>query len=321
MEVPYGRRMLIVKMQCHIAVVTSTMWQYGRVTAVEGPGKTDMVGKALWVLQALGDYPQGAQLAELARRGGFPLSTAHRLAGSLVREGFATFDERTRRYHLGLKLFALAARVSNAHGFAGAALPVLQALAASTREAALMSVLEGRHQLYVHYVKGPQQVNVIGEPGRLGPLHNTSMGKVLVAFAPRELREELVAELPLEASGPNTITAREEFAEEIAEVRRRGYAIADQEHERAGRDLDRLAQLPDVGRGLHRRRSGADRGRPQARPAATGAGRGHRLSRHSGSVAGRFRVTQFSLHPQEAVRPEGTDAGRPRPYPSCMWKS
>lgn len=190
-----------------------------------------MVGKALWVLQALGDYPQGVQLAELARQGGFPLSTAHRLAGSLVREGFATFDERTRRYHLGLKLFALAARVSNAHGFAGAALPVLQALAASTREAALMSVLEGRHQLYVHYVKGPQQVNVIGEPGRLGPLHNTSMGKVLVAFAPRELREELVAELPLDASGPNTITAREEFAEEIAEVRRRGYAIADQEHE------------------------------------------------------------------------------------------
>jgi IclR family acetate operon transcriptional repressor len=201
------------------------------VTETPGPAKTDMVGKALWLLQALGEYPQGVQLTELARRGGFPLSTAHRLAAALVRDGFAGFDEATRRYHLGLKLFALAARVSNAHGFAGAALPVLQELAASTREAALMSVLEGQHQLYVHYVKGPQQVNVIGEPGRLGPLHNTSMGKVLIAFAPRDIREELLTSLPLEATGPKTIVDREAFAHEIATVRELGYAVADQEHE------------------------------------------------------------------------------------------
>lgn len=206
------------------------MWQT-RGVMTGAPGKTDMVGKALWLLQALGEYPEGVQLAELARQGGFPLSTAHRLAGSLVRDGFATFDEPTRRYHLGLKLFALAARVSNAHGFAGAALPVLQELAARTREAALMSVLEGEHQLYVHYVKGPQQVNVIGEPGRLGPLHNTSMGKVLIAFAPREVRDRLVAGVPLDSTGPNTIVDRDEFADEIATVRRQGYAIADQEHE------------------------------------------------------------------------------------------
>ena len=63
-----------------------------------------------------------------------------------------------------------------------------------------MSVLEGHNQLYVHYVKGPQQVNVIGEPGRLGPLHNTSMGKVLIAFAPRDVRAELRRE---PAAGPD----------------------------------------------------------------------------------------------------------------------
>lgn len=212
---------------------------------VDAPVKTDMVGKALWLLQTLGEYPEGVQLAELARRGGFPLSTAHRLAGALVRDGFATFDEPTRRYHLGLKLFALAARVSNAHGFAGAALPVLQELAAQTREAALMSVLEGQHQLYVHYVKGPQQVNVIGEPGRLGPLHNTSMGKVLIAFAPRDVREDLLATLPLEATGPNTIVDRDAFAEEIAAVRQRGFAIADQEHETGIRAVGVPVLSPD----------------------------------------------------------------------------
>jgi IclR family acetate operon transcriptional repressor len=193
--------------------------------------KTDMVGKALWLLEALGNYPDGVQLAELARHGGFPLSTAHRLAASLVRDGFAEFDESTRRYHLGLKLFTLASRVSSAHGFAGAALPILQELATSTREAALMSVLEGQHQRYVHYVKGPQQVNVIGEPGRLGPLHNTSMGKVLIAFAPKEIRQHLIETLPLDATGPNTITGRDEFAEQISLVRQQGYAVADQEHE------------------------------------------------------------------------------------------
>ena len=57
------------------------------------------------------------------------------------------------------------------------------------------------------------------------------MGKVLIAFAALEERSELLETLELTPLGPNTITDRDAFAEEIAEVRAHGYALADQEHE------------------------------------------------------------------------------------------
>jgi DNA-binding IclR family transcriptional regulator len=190
-----------------------------------------MVGKALRLLTTLGEHPDGSTLSELSRAVGYPTSTTFRLLGTLTHDGFVEFDETTKRYRLGLTIFALGQRVSQAHGFGGVALPIMQALSAETREASLMSVLDGDRQLYVHYVDGPQQVSVIGEPGKHGPVHNTAMGKVLVAFAPADVREHLLATLDLTATGPNTVTDRDALRAEIARVQHEGYATADEEHE------------------------------------------------------------------------------------------
>ena len=190
-----------------------------------------MVGKALCLLTTLGELPGGATLSELSRAAGYPTSTTFRLLGTLARDGFVELDETTKRYRLGLTIFALGQRVSQAHGFGGVALPIMQNLSAETREASLMSVLDGDRQLYVHYVEGPQQVSVIGEPGKHGPLHSTSMGKVLIAFAAPDVREHLLDTLELVATGPNTITDRGALRAEIARVQQDGYATADEEHE------------------------------------------------------------------------------------------
>lgn len=194
-------------------------------------GPTDMVAKALSVLDLLGEYPQGAGLSELSNRCGFPPSTTHRLLASLIRGGYAYLNDVDRRYYLGLQVFALGQRVASARGFAGTVLPQMEWLSQATEEAVLMSVLDGSHQLYVHYVAGPQQVGVIGEPGQRGPLHATAMGKVLVAFAPAEQSQRLQDTLELTALGPNTIVDRDEYRQEIQRIRTRGYAIADEEHE------------------------------------------------------------------------------------------
>ncbi len=197
----------------------------------ELPPAPDMVGKALALLTRLGDYPEGAPAAELARQVGFPLSTAHRLLGALVRDGFASFEQDTKRYTLGLRTFQLAQQVLRARGLSGLAKPVLEEVSAVTKEATLLAVRDGDRQLYLYSVEGPQKVRVAGEAGLHGPLHCTSQGKVLVAFAEPAAREYLVANLPLEPAGPRTITSRAKFRQEIELIRERGYAIADEEHE------------------------------------------------------------------------------------------
>ncbi|MGV8895175.1 MAG: IclR family transcriptional regulator [Rhodoglobus sp.] len=197
-----------------------------------GAGRTqDMVGKALSLLTLLGEYPHGAVASALARESGFPLSTAHRLLGILVREGFAKFDQTTRQYAVGIRIFELAQSVSVAYGFAGMTRPILEELSAITKEASLLTVRDNDRQLYVQTIAGPQQVSVNGEPGRHGPLHCTAVGKVLTAFAVDSVREQLLASISLDACSPNSITDRAAFRLEIEKVRRLGYAIADEEHE------------------------------------------------------------------------------------------
>lgn len=197
------------------------------------PERIDMVGKSLRLLEVLGEHPAGIAMAPLAREIGYPLSTVHRLLTSLSRDGFAEVDEHSKRWSLGLRVFQLGQRVSHARGFSGVALPILQRVTATTQEATLMAVRAGQQRLFVHYVEGPQQLTVIGEPGKLGPLHCTSQGKCLVAFAPPAERERLLAELELTPLGPNTITDRDAFRAEIERVRTQGWALADEEHEAA----------------------------------------------------------------------------------------
>lgn len=190
-----------------------------------------MVGKALGLLQLLGDEADGATLSELARRSGYPVTTTHRLLATLLRDDFVTMDPVTKRYTLGLRLFQLGASLSAKRGFGGVALPVMRRLSERTGEASLMSVLDGHNQLYIHHIQGPHGVGVKGETGTPGPLHCTAMGKCLVAFADREARARLLEELPLTPMTPRTITSRARFQSEIAAVRRVGYAVVDEEHE------------------------------------------------------------------------------------------
>lgn len=193
--------------------------------------RTDMVGKALGLLVLLGDEPRGASAAEISRRAQLPFSTTYRLLGSLTRDGFVDYEAEGRRYHLGLRIFQLGQRVSNHHGFAGTAMPVLRRVTEQTGEATILSVRDGHHHLTVNKVDGPQMFRVTSDPGHLGSLSTTAVGKALVAFAEDSEREKLLAELPLESLTPKSITDRDAFRTEIELIRHRGFAVMDEENE------------------------------------------------------------------------------------------
>lgn len=199
--------------------------------AGKGDARTDMVGKALGLLVLLGDEPRGASAAELSRRAELPFSTTYRLLGSLTRDGFVDYEPDGRRYHLGLRIFQLGQRVSNHHGFAGTALPILRRVTEETGEATILSVRDGNHHLTVNKVDGPQTFRVTSDPGHLGALHTTSVGKALVAFADDATRSQLIDELELEPLTEFSITDREAFRAEVELVRKRGYALMDEENE------------------------------------------------------------------------------------------
>jgi DNA-binding IclR family transcriptional regulator len=193
--------------------------------------KTDMIGKALGLLVLLGSEPKGASASELSKLARLPFSTTYRLLGSLTRDGFVDYEPGGRLYRLGLRVFQLGQQVSNHHGFAGTAMPILQRVTDVTGEATILSVRDGERHLTVSKVDGPQAFRVTSDPGHLGLLHTTSVGKALVAFAAEEDRARLVEGLELTALTARSITDRHAFRAEIDRVRSLGYSVMDEENE------------------------------------------------------------------------------------------
>ncbi len=183
------------------------------------------VDRAAALLLALGESSGEAGVTELARRLGLHKSTASRLLATLQRRGLVEQDEETGKYRLGLVVIRLAERAERTLDLKGIAWPDLERLARATRETVSLGIVEGDAYLTVAQVDGP---NMIAQPdwtGRTTPLHCIASGKVLLAaMAERDVMR--IARPGLAARTERTITTLEVLMEELAKVRRRGFATA-----------------------------------------------------------------------------------------------
>jgi DNA-binding IclR family transcriptional regulator len=183
------------------------------------------VDRAAALLLALGECAGEAGVTELARRLGLHKSTASRLLATLQRRGLVEQDEESGKYRLGLIVIRLAERAERTLDLKGIALPEMQRLARATRETVTLGTLHEDACLTVAQVDGPNMVACPDWTGRTTPLHCVASGKVLLAaVAEREVMR--IARPGLAAHTERTITSLEALMEELARVRRRGYALA-----------------------------------------------------------------------------------------------
>lgn len=162
--------------------------------------------------------------AEIGRRAELPSSTAHRIVGELVETGLLERDD-DRRVRVGMRLWELATRSSRALRLRQAALPFMEQVQARIHEHTQLAILEQNEALFLERLSAPRSgSNVTRVAGRL-PLHAASSGLVLLAFAPRELQEQILAG-PLPPLTKGTITDPGQLRRRLAEIRRLGHAVA-----------------------------------------------------------------------------------------------
>ena len=162
--------------------------------------------------------------ADIGRRAGLPTSTAHRIVGELVEAGLLERDD-DRRIRIGVRLWELATRSSHALRLRQAALPYMERVQAQVQEHTQLAILEQDEALFLERLSGPQSgANVTRVAGRL-PLHASSSGLVLLAYADRALQERIL-ESHLVAVSPETITDPAALRRKLAEVRSLGHAVA-----------------------------------------------------------------------------------------------
>jgi IclR family acetate operon transcriptional repressor len=194
--------------------------------------KPSMVEKALDVLELLLARPDGLRASELGETTGYPSGTLHRLLGVLVRRGFARQDPISRRYLVGAQLSRAASAVPSGSGLSGLALPHLKGLAQSTGLAVNLGVLRGDRLVVLESVVASHESGgpvLYTPPGTLMPPHCTAMGKVQLADLSEPELERWLQRTPRAQHTPQSITDAAHLTEHLVDVRRRGYAIDDQE--------------------------------------------------------------------------------------------
>jgi DNA-binding IclR family transcriptional regulator len=192
----------------------------------EARDQPNMLEKCLSILRAFDGGSQQLRLSDLARRTSLPLSTVHRLAGSLVEHRLLAQDDGG--YQLGIGLFELSSLVSVEQELRVAARPFLQDLFMATHETVHLGVREGADVVYVEKIHGHSD---LGLPSRVGgrlPLGCTGIGKALLAFSDEDVRADYLAR-PLRAITRESIVDPGRLERELAEVRATGLAFEREE--------------------------------------------------------------------------------------------
>lgn len=165
---------------------------------------------------------EAIRVDRLAERLELPVSTVYRYLRTL-RE-LDIVDERDGAYGIGARL-APAQRAGLAHDAMGrVAQPLLQELADGTGETALLAVRVGRVALCIAQVPSHRPIRMTFELGQSLPLHAGATSRALLAHAPPEVVERVLAgDLP---SHTRDTPDRSKLQRQIANTRATGFATS-----------------------------------------------------------------------------------------------
>ena len=200
------------------------------VAKTDGPYQLHGLERAVSVLEVLSESEAPLSLAEICHRMNLHKSTAHRSLMVLERSALI---ERTseNRFRLGLKLYELGNRAVEQIDLRARVCPFFRRLAMDVRETVHLGVLQKTSVLYLDKVEPNRRICMSSRIGSSNPVYCTSMGKAMLAFQPEETIEKIVSSIRFTRYTPKTLCSREKLLEHLKTVRRRGYAIDDEEIE------------------------------------------------------------------------------------------
>ncbi|SMY06283.1 Pca regulon regulatory protein [Flavimaricola marinus] len=199
---------------------------------------TDHLGsfaKGLRVLECFCAETPRLSIADVAARTGLDRATSRRCLLTLHHEGYAEYDG---------KFFTLTPRALRLGMSALAALPLpqivqpwLDQLSEQIGQSCSVSVLDGTEIVYLARAAQRRVMSIGLMPGSRLPAHFTSMGRVLLAALPEAQARAIIDASDLTPRAPNSVTDPEEIMARIAQTRRQGYCLIDQEMEAGLRAL------------------------------------------------------------------------------------
>jgi DNA-binding IclR family transcriptional regulator len=179
--------------------------------------------KGLDILELLAAEAEGLTQGAIAQRLGRSTTELFRMVNVLERRGYLNRGS-DGSYRLSLRLFELAHQHPPLQRLVSVALPAMQELAQQTRQSAHLVIHFARRILIVAQVDSPEPMGFGVRLGANFPFRpDRASSRVLSAFQPDAIQEELIAELI--ANTPLRISAAKIRAD-LAAIREQGFYMA-----------------------------------------------------------------------------------------------
>lgn len=195
------------------------------------PYQLQGLDRVVAILDLLGASDCSLSLAEICQKMDLHKSTAHRALMALERTGMI---ERapSNRYRLGLKLYDMGSRAVEQIDLRSRLHPHLRKLALRVGETVHLGVLHKTRVVYIDKIEPiNRRVCISSRTGTSNPVYSTSLGKAILAYLPPHLLDPTIAAIEFTSFTSKTLAGREELVDALARVRRRGYAVDDEEME------------------------------------------------------------------------------------------
>ncbi len=171
----------------------------------------------------------GMTYSEILAALDLPKSSVHRILKELTELGYLNFNPASKRYFGSLRLAAIGAEVMSHFQLREYIRPYLLKLHKETEHTTNLGVLDGTKGVFVDKIESRDfGIKLFSEIGKTFPLHCTGLGKVLLAFSSKDILNKLLR-TPLKAVTEKTITAPAKLNQELASIRKVGYALDNEE--------------------------------------------------------------------------------------------
>ena len=187
------------------------------------------IGKCFHVLEALNRAARAVTLTELAALASLPRSAVQRILHTLKTLGYVRQHPRTRAYTLSGRMLEFGHTVLATDRLRERAYPLLESLNRSTGETVNLMELEGDEIVYVARFPSVHAVSVDLHVGSRLPAFCTAAGRAILGHLPERDAMERLAAAPRKPMTMHTVTDLPGLRRALAEARRLGYALNDQE--------------------------------------------------------------------------------------------
>jgi IclR family transcriptional regulator, KDG regulon repressor len=187
------------------------------------------ISRAIQVLKAFTFENKGLSLADLHQKLGISKSSLQRILKTLDAEGFLERNERQKSYELGLELYFLGQLVEADSHLLSIAKPNMEKLSNETGESITLNIIHDKKRKCIGHVQGKHELTTLTHIGQYSPLYAGASAKVLFAFLPDQLRNQLLNEMEFVSITANTVVDKNNLRAELLKIREQGYATSEGE--------------------------------------------------------------------------------------------